>query len=462
MDILLTHGYFLYEDETEKRIMKPYPTLGILYISSYLKSKGFSVSIFDTTFSMKKDFFDFIEKEKPGVVGFYSNLMTKFNIVEQIRFCKQHNCKVIVGGPDVPNYTEQYINIGADVCVVGEAEETLAELLPEISKNGIHKLHSVKGIVFRDEEGKFIHTENRPLIKDLDSLPHPDRDAIDMQRYVDTWKTHHGKGSASLICARGCPYTCTWCSRSVYGETHRRRSAKNVVDEIEMLREKYQPDMLWFADDVFTINQKWFYEFHSEMKKRNIKIPFECITRADRLNEDVIQKMAELGSFRIWYGAESGSQKILDAMQRRVTVEEIQRVTKLSQKYGIEVGFFIMLGYPGEEISDIEETVDLLKETLPDLFLTTVAYPIKGTPLFKEVENIITTHDDWANVTDRGLKFSGRFSDTFYKYANRYVVNEVENFRVQKNGNGNLQKQISTFGKAKVSRMMMDLLATKI
>jgi len=269
-------------------------------------------------------------------------------------------------------------------------------------------------------------------------------------------------GSVSLICARGCPYTCTWCSRSVFGETHRRRSAKNVVDEIELLREQYKPDMLWFADDVFTINQKWFNEFYAEMKKRNIKIPFECITRADRLNEDIIQKMSELGSFRIWYGAESGSQKILDAMQRRVTVEEIQRVTKLTKQHGIEAGFFIMLGYPGEEISDIEETVDLLKETLPDLFLTTVAYPIKGTPLFTEVEHQITTHAEWAQLTDRTLKFSGRFSDSFYKYANRYVVNEVEHFRLRNNGNGNLKKKISTFSKAKISRTMMNVLAKKV
>lgn len=439
--------------------MKPYPTLGLLCISSYLKSKGFSVSIFDTTFSSKKFFFNFIEKEKPGVVGLYSNLMTKFNIVEQIRFCKQHNCKVIVGGPDVPHYAENYLHIGADVCVIGEGEETMAELLPEISQNGVHKLQTVKGIVFRDEEGKFIHTENRPLIKDLDSLPLPDRNAIDFPKYVETWRTHHGKGSASLICARGCPYTCTWCSRSVFGETHRRRSVNNVVDEIELLLEQYKPDMLWFADDVFTINQKWFYEFYTEMKKRNIKIPFECISRADRLNEDILQRMAELGAFRIWYGEESGSQKILDAMQRRVTVEEIQKVTRCAQYNGIEAGYFIMLGYPGETLDDIEATVNLLTTAQPDIFLTTVAYPIKGTPLFSEVERNITTHVAWDEASDRQLKFSGRYSDKFYYFANRYVVNEVALQKLSRNTVNNFAKIIPAYAKAKTSRIIMDLLA---
>ncbi len=193
-------------------------------------------------------------------------------------------------------------------------------------------------------------------------------------------------GSVSLICARGCPYTCTWCSRSVYGDTHRRRTVANVVGEIELIRERYNPDMLWFADDVFTMHHKWFHQFHEEMKRRNLRIPFECISRADRLSEEILQKISELGGFRIWYGSESGSQRILDAMERKVSVAEIRTITKLAQKYGIKAGLFVMLGYPGEEIRDIEATVEHLKETNPDTFLSTVAYPIKGTKFYRQVE----------------------------------------------------------------------------
>src|ERR1051326_4674612 len=372
MDILLTHGYFLQEDEAEKRVMKPYPTLGILYISSYLKAKGFDVSVFDTTFTMKSGFARFIDEQKPSVVGIYSNLMTKLNVLEQIRYCHAAGSTVIVGGPDVPEYDGEYLRHGADVAVIGEGEATMAELLPALI--GKNPLRTVAGIVFREDDGTIVRTPGRSLIQDLDSIPMPDRDAIDLQRYVDTWKTHHGSGSVSLICARGCPFTCTWCSRSVYGETHRRRSVNNVVDEIEHLMERYAPGMLWFADDVFTIQHKWFYQFYEEMKRRNLKIPFECISRADRLNEDILAKMSELGAFRIWYGSESGSQRILDAMKRRVSTEEIQSITKLAQKYGIQAGLFVMLGYPGEEISDIEATIDHLKKTGADTFLTTVAY----------------------------------------------------------------------------------------
>lgn len=455
MDILLTHGYFLQEDEAERRIMKPYPPLGILYISAYLKQRGFNVDVYDTTFQMKQDFKTYIAEHRPAIVGIYVNLMTKINALEQIAFCKSNGCKVIVGGPDVPEYAEQYIRYGVDVAVIGEGEETMAELLPSMLQNA--PLHTIQGIVFRGDNNSIVKTSPRILIKDLDTLPLPDRDAIDMAKYVSTWKTHHGMGSVSLICARGCPFTCTWCSRSVFGESHRRRSVLNVVNEIEMILERYKPDMLWFADDVFTIQHKWFHEFYNEMKRRNIKIPFECISRADRLNEEILQKMAELGSFRIWYGSESGSQRILDAMQRRVTKEEIQAITKTAQKYGIQAGLFVMLGYPGEEISDIEETVEHLKQSNPDIYLTTVAYPIKGTEFYSDSNANIIESTDWAASTDRQLKIKGRYSDRFYWFANRYMVNEVEHYKMSLMNNNSAMKRVTTYLKAKAARVGMEL-----
>ncbi|MBI1803500.1 MAG: B12-binding domain-containing radical SAM protein [Ignavibacteriae bacterium] len=459
MDLLLTHGYFLHEDEAEKRIMKPYPTLGILSISAYLKAHALSAQVFDTTFKRKSDFQTFINTNRPTIVGIYSNLMTKMNVLEQIQYCKAQRCKVVVGGPDVPEYAEAYIQYGADVAVIGEGEETMRELVPALYTGS--SLGSIAGIVYRRDDGNIIRTSPRPLIQDLDSIPLPDREAIDMDTYVSTWRIHHGMGSVSLICARGCPFTCTWCSRSIYGETHRRRSAKNVVDEIEYLLQRYTPDMLWFADDVFTIHHRWFHDFYDEMKRRNIRIPFECISRADRLNEEILQKMSELGAFRIWYGSESGSQRILDAMQRKVTVEEIQSTTTVAQKYGIQIGLFVMLGYPGEHLSDIDETTDHLKQTNADTFLTTVAYPIKGTEFYKEVSGRISEPAAWASGTDRNLQFSGRYSDRFYWFANRYLVNEVKQHKLRQNGHKDFMKIASSFAKAKLARLGMELTKTQ-
>lgn len=455
MDLLLTHGYFLREDDTEMRIMRPYPPLGILYISSYLKARGFDVGVFDTTFKSFDEFSLFIAEHSPQVVGISSNLMTKLNVLRQIRRCKGAGCTVVVGGPDVPEYAEQYVGFGADAAVIGEGEATTTELIEAL--HGGRPLRSVRGIAFRDDDGKILRTAPRPLIEDLDSIPFPDRGAIRLEEYIDAWRRCHGMGSVSLICARGCPYTCTWCSRSVYGGTHRRRSVKNVVNEIEMIRERYNPDMLWFADDVFTIQHKWFHQFHEEMKRRSLRIPFECISRADRLTEEILRKMAEIGAFRIWYGSESGSQRILDAMERRVSLDEIRTVTRLAQKVGIKAGLFVMLGYPGEEIPDIEATVEHLKETNPDAFLTTVAYPIRGTKFYGQVEGRISTPSDWASVTDRQLRIAGRHSDRFYWFANRYLVNEVKQHRIRRDGRKDIAGLASSFAKAKLARAGMEL-----
>jgi anaerobic magnesium-protoporphyrin IX monomethyl ester cyclase len=456
MDILLTHGYFLQEDEAEKRIMKPYPTLGILYISSYLKSRGFDVAIYDSTFKSKEEFRRSIDALNPSIVGIYVNLMTKLNALELIKYCKSKQCTVIVGGPEVPFYGEEFLKYGADIGVIGEGELTLAELLPHLHQQGPTAMHHINGIIYRETDGTIVRTAERELIGDLDTLPNPDRAAIDIPKYIDTWRKHHGRGSLSVISSRGCPFTCTWCSRSVFGDTHRRRSAQHVVNEIEMLIADYRPDQLWFADDVFTINHKWFYAFYDEMKRRNIRIPFECISRADRLNEDILRKMVDIGSFRIWYGSESGSQRILDAMQRRVRVEQIQTVTKLAQQYGIEAGLFIMLGYPGEEIEDIDATVAHLKETNPDTYLTTIAYPIKGTTMYNQVKENLIQSDNWETITDRSLRFHGRHSDRFYWFAMRYLVNEVARHKLL-NTPHNWLPVIKTTTKSRIARIGMKL-----
>ncbi|MCB0837090.1 MAG: radical SAM protein, partial [Bacteroidetes bacterium] len=224
---------------------------------------------------------------------------------------------------------------------------------------------------------------------------------------------------------RGCPYTCKWCSRGVYGLSYRRRSPEKVVDEMVFLKETYQPDSLWFVDDVFTVSHKWLEKFVEEVKRRDAGIPFECITRADRMNEEVIDMLKEAGCFRVWIGAESGSQKIIDLMDRRVDVNQVRDMIKLSRQKGIQAGTFIMLGYPGETEEDIEETIHHLKVSNPDYFTITVAYPIKGTDLYQEVESIQLNQLNWAESSDRDIDFQRSYPRKYYHWAVRRVVNEV-------------------------------------
>ncbi|MGQ9890013.1 MAG: B12-binding domain-containing radical SAM protein, partial [Aggregatilineales bacterium] len=239
MDILLAHGYFLCDDPHERAIMRPYPPLGILYLSSYLKAQGFDVGVYDSTFDSLDGFRARLAAERPGLVGIYTNLMTKQNVLAMTRLCHEQGARVILGGPEPPYYAREYLLAGADIIVKGEGEVTLAELIPHLARRGMAGLDAVAGIAFLNDDGQVVETPARPFIADLSANPWPDREAIDIPAYMRVWKEHHGSSSISVIHARGCPYTCRWCSHSVYGNTHRRRTPEDAADELLWIKERY-------------------------------------------------------------------------------------------------------------------------------------------------------------------------------------------------------------------------------
>jgi len=425
-ELLLTHGYFLYEDPKELQIMKPYPPLGVLYICSHLRERGFAVEVFDSTFASKEDLFRVLREGPPSILGVYANLMTRSNVVEILKQAKLCGWQTIVGGPEPGAYPDEYLNAGADIVVKGEGELTLEEILRARRADSDIALDNIDGIFFRTPDGKTVQTGPRALIRELDAQPWPARDAIDTARYVSTWRQHHGQGSISIITARGCPYHCRWCSHEVFGKTHRRRDPSSVADELAWLVDRYRPDMAWIADDVFTIHHGWLNRYAAELKDRDLRLPFECISRADRLNSQVADTLAEIGCYRVWIGSESGSQKILDAMERGVTVKQVQEAVAQCKSRGMQTGIFLMWGYEGEEIQDVEATIQHVKKTNPDVFLTTVSYPIKGTPYFSEVVNRVEPTRPWPVSSDRDLKIKGRHSRRFYGFADQLLKAEVE------------------------------------
>ncbi|MEO1435142.1 MAG: radical SAM protein [Bacteroidota bacterium] len=429
MKVLFTHGYYIEEDPKEQLIMRPYPPLGILYLSAWLEEHGVANEVYDSTFSNKKEQYAYLLEEQPAVIAIYTNLMTKLNVIELVEFIKgQEQLKdavVVLGGPDVSYNIMNYLATGADVAVIGEGEQTMLEIVQTVQKGNRTQFGHINGIAYNDPEHGLIRTLDRHRIRPVDSLPFPNRHKIPIHKYLDAWKTHHGQSALSVSTQRGCPYTCKWCSTAVYGQSYRRRSPKSVVDEMELLQKEYQPDTLWFVDDVFTVSHKWLAGFAEEVNTRNIKIPFECITRADRMTDEVIDLLKEAGCFRVWIGAESGSQKIIDAMDRRVDVVRVQDMIIAAQAKGIQAGTFIMLGYPGETEEDIQQTINHLKRSNPDLFTITVAYPIKGTSLYQEVDALRLEDLDWNSTTDRDIEFQRTYPRKYYDFAVRWVVNSV-------------------------------------
>jgi radical SAM superfamily enzyme YgiQ (UPF0313 family) len=430
-ELLLTHGYFLFEDPKERQIMKPYAPLGILYLCSHLRKKGFDVDVFDTTFASREELFRCLRTEKPSVLGVYANLMTRSNVIEILGVAHEAGWKTVVGGPEPGAYTLEYLQAGADFVVSGEGEVTMEELLQAL-RCGETDFTKIAGLSGLDESARMFQGPPRGQIANLDQQPWPAREAIDIQRYVETWRTHHGTGSVNFITARGCPFRCNWCSHQVYGQSHRRRDPVQVVDEVEWLLGEYSPDIIWVSDDVFTINHAWIRTYAAEMKRRGLRIPFECISRADRLNAEMFDLLAELGCFRIWIGSESGSQRILDAMDRGVKVEQVQDAVRMSRERGIQSGMFLMWGYEGEELEDIEATIDHVSNSNPDIFFTTVSYPIKGTSYYKKIADRLVQLESWSKSSDRELKIKGKHTRQFYAHVDRLLRDEVERTRLLK------------------------------
>lgn len=410
--------------------MKPYPPLGLLSLSAWLDRHGVDNVVFDTTFSNKPALYASLRAQKPAIVAIYTNLMTKLNVLELIRFVRSEaalkDTLIVLGGPDVTHNVDDYLQAGAHVLVIGEGEQTMLELAmaPRLPDDP-DPFRAIPGLAYTLPDGSVHRTAPREKIRDLDALPFPARHKIDLQQYLDAWQRAHGHSAISISTQRGCPYTCRWCSTAVYGQSYRRRSPARVVAEIAELQAQYHFDLIWFVDDVFTVSHKWLQGFYDELQHRGVSIRFECITRADRLNPEVIRLLKQCGCFRVWIGAESGSQRILDAMDRRVEAGQVRAMIQAARREGIQAGTFIMLGYPGETEADIRETVAHLCDSNPDLFTITVAYPIKGTGLYEDVQQQALPAPPWVQSTDRDRDFRRTYPRRYYDYAVRWTVHSV-------------------------------------
>lgn len=444
MKILLTHTYFLNEDPLEQKIMKPYPPLGILYLSAWLKQNGKQVQVFDTTFKTRGELFAFIREEKPDIVGIHCNMMTKPVVLALIDFCKEKQITTLLGGPDAVTQTEEFLNYGADIIVAGEGEESTLNLINHLQEHDKHNLHDLPNVSFKDQNGQVINNPKTTSKKQLDTFPFPDREAIDMEKYLHTWQTHHGQRSLSLVTARGCAFTCKWCSHSVYGFTHRRRKPEKVIEELKQLIPAYKPTHVWYVDDVFTVNKRWLRRFADLLKEEKILLPFECIARGDRIDHETVHILKEMGCYRIWFGAESGSQRILDAMSRGVSKEQIRNAVNLCREAGIESGLFVMFGYPSETYSDIKETIRFISKVQPSLYLTTTAYPLRGTVLFEEKkQDVIYTHP-WQFTEQRALDIKGRFNQRMYYFAAKKLASDFNRYKKKQSGIRHLKSLLHT------------------
>lgn len=447
-DLMLVNPLFLSDDPVESRLITPFFPLGMLYLAAVVRDAGYTVSIFDAMFADSDDaFLHAMEREEPRVVGFGVLATVRQAAFRLAGLAKANGATVIAGGADPTARPDLYLRHRADgryvvdVAVIGEAEETILELLPLLLRRGAPAaaLEDVQGIAYRDEQGHVTQTERRPLLDDVDALPFPARDLLDIGDYRRTWRDHHDRFSLSIIASRGCPYGCTWCQKSVFGRSFRPRAAEAVAEEMALLKHLHTPDHVRIVDDVVGIDRGWVRSFHDEVIRQDAVIPFECLSRVDLMDEEVACLLKEISCRRIHFGAESGSQEVLDRMKKGITVEQIKEAADLCRRLGIETYFYMMVGYPGETWSDLQHSVRLLRETMPDEFSTTIAYPLPGTPFYDEVRHRLTVDDaaapDWRHTAENRVLFErGPLSTAFYRRVIRWYHSEWRDARIQAGG----------------------------
>lgn len=428
--ILFSHSYFLHFDRKQWKAGQPYPPLGTLYAAAVMRENGYSVTFHDTMFSRTPQ--DILPSlgSSPDFFVIYDdgfNYLTKMCLTnmreaafQMIKLAKQKGCVVIVSSSDSTDHYEQYLNEGADFILLGEAEMTLLELVNTINK-GEKDFLSVQGIAYK-ENNAIIKTQKRNVMKELDALPFPAWDLLDIEPYRKMWMKNVGYFSINMTTTRGCPFKCNWCAKPIYGNRYNSRSPQNVVNELKMLKEKFHFAHVWFCDDIFGLKPGWIHEFADLAEKEDLKFRFKIQARVDlMMQENYIHDLARAGCENVWMGAESGSQKILDAMDKGTTVAQIYSATKLLRKYGIKPSFFIQFGYLGETKQDIQLTIKMINELLPDEIGISVSYPLPGTVFYEKVKATMEAKTNWTDSDELALMFHNTYKPAFYKQLHRYV-----------------------------------------
>lgn len=432
--VLFGQSYYLRFDPKLWRAMQPYPPLGTLYAASYIREKGYEVALFDAMLAeSEEEWAKSLDEHKPQYAVIYEdnfNYLSKMCLSRMreaaftmIRLAKERGCVVILCGADVTDHYTMYLEQGADYCILGEGEETLAELLNQLSAG--NDARDVIGHASRFT----LYPSRRPDIKNIDALPFPAWNLVDIQKYKKIWYERHGYFSMNMVTTRGCPYHCNWCAKPIWGQRYNSRSPENVAAELKWLKENFAPDHIWFADDIFGLKPNWVERFAELLMENDAVIPFKCLKRADLVTEKTAAALARAGCRIVWVGAESGSQKILDAMDKGDKVEDIYRATKLLHENGVQIGFFLQFGYPSETWDDVLLTLKMVRECMPDDIGISVSYPLPGTKFYERVKLELGEKQNWVDSDDLAMLYRGPFPQEFYRILHGRVHYE---FRLRK------------------------------
>jgi anaerobic magnesium-protoporphyrin IX monomethyl ester cyclase len=455
MRVLLTHSYFLRFDPKQWRQMQPYAPLGTLYAAAMLRANGIDVKVHDVMFLENPESIkDVLASYKPDMLVIYDdgfNYLTKMCLTNMreaafsmSKMAKEAGCVVAVSSSDATDHYAEYLFKGADYIILGEGEQTLLELATAVNAQQAD-MSGVAGLVYL-EESRVVKTIARKVHTELDELPTPAWDLVDMNQYKQAWLGSTGYFSINMGTTRGCPYKCNWCAKPIYGNRYNARSPQHVVKELVALKQQYGFDHVWFCDDIFGLKPGWTKQFAALLKENGLKLRFKIQSRADLLLKDEqIEPLAEAGCETVWMGAESGSQTILDAMDKGITIEQIADATRQLKRHNIHVAFFLQFGYLGETKQDIKSTLLMIQRLMPDEIGVSVSYPLPGTKFYDMVSTQLTEKANWTDSDELALMFRNTYEPSFYKQLHKYVHSYFRTLRaIQRIKNGVRQPFVAT------------------
>jgi len=432
MKVLISHSYYLFLDPKEAAAGKPYPPLASITLVSWLRQElGIDAVFYDVMFDKNVDgLVEAIRNHQPDIFILYDddfNFLTKMclqNMREAVfeamsRIDKKG--RFWAHGSDASDQAEEYLKAGFDLIINRNAEKTIVALLRELKEQErLPELDTVDGINFLSDDALIARPQIRKNLP-LEQAPLPAWDAIDIEPYRAMWQSSQGYFSLNVSTSHGCPFRCNWCAKPLYGRTYKSIPPERVAEEFRILQHDLKADMLWITDDIFALQKGWLSELAGHLEKLNVHIPYKCQNRADLITEELAADLKRTGCQEVWLGVESGSQKILDAMDKDETVETIKTANAILKKHGIEVGFFLQYGYTGEDYEDIKKTLQLVRECLPEHIGISVSYPLKDTPFYERVAEQMGEKKNWKDSGDLAMMFTGKYHPDFYRALHQYT-----------------------------------------
>jgi len=444
LNVLLANAYYQRLDSKQAEKGKPYPPLATLYVAANLRQLGFDVAMFDALLAEDERAFErALDEHRPSTVVLFEdnfNFLSKMCLsrmreaaLTMVAAARRAGAAVMVSGSDVTDHPEVYLAAGAHVAIIGEGDHTVHEVL-RWWQDGHHAeelpIH-IDGLALT--VGNDIHrTATRANERHPDVFAHPARDLVDIEAYRTAWVERHGYFSLNMVSTRGCPFHCNWCAKPIWGQRYAMRSARDVALELADVKESIGPDHIWFADDIFGLRSSWVTEFADAVTELDAHIPFTMQSRCDLMSAEAVAGLARAGCREVWLGAESGSQAVLDAMDKGITVAEIRAARQRLGDVGIRACYFVQFGYPGERWADIEATIALVRDTLPDDIGVSVSYPLPGTRFHEMVAQDLTEKVNWEVSNDLEMMFRGTYTSTFYRRLHLALHDDLDLRRREK------------------------------